>query len=145
MLARWLWSTVLTHEIDDVRQKLNHAPIRKDARKLLPSGNGITPHHIYSFPEEYNMKDQLIPVDRGVIRELKSQLGGDSILDFVKPEFNALVLRVYQNLGSPPVSSHNAWHVFAELLPGVTEALSDFEASELIDLLSLPDVTNPNV
>lgn len=87
------------------------------------------------------MKDQLIPVNRDVVRELKSQLGGDSLLNFVKPEFAALALEVYQSLGSPPVSSRNAWQVFSDMLPGVTEALASFGDSGILDLLSIPDVT----
>ena len=141
VLARWLWSTTLIHEIEDLRQKLNHSPVRKDIRKLLPSGKGVTPNRIYSFPQDYNMKDQLIPVNRDVVRELKSQLGGDSLLNFVKPEFAALALEVYQSLGSPPVSSRNAWQVFSDMLPGVTEALASFGDSGILDLLSIPDVT----
>jgi len=145
VLARWLWSTILIHEIEEVRQKLNHAPTRKDAKKLLPSGKGITPIHIYSFPEDYNMKDQLIPVDREVIRELKSQLGGDSILDFVNPDFATLAVGVYEKLGSPPASSHNAWRIFSNMLPGVTEALASFELSDTLELLSIPVFANVDI
>lgn len=104
---------------------MNNAPIRKDNLKLLPSGRGATPDHIYSFPEEYNMKDQLIAVDRNVIQELKLGLGGDSILDFVRAEFAELALQVYENLGSPSISSANAWHVFSHMLPAIQEALAE--------------------
>jgi hypothetical protein len=84
------------------------------------------------------MQDQLIPVDHEVI--LKSKLGGNSLLNFVKPEFAALALKAYQLLGSPPISSCNAWQVFSDMLMGITEALASFRPSDILDLLSAPDV-----
>ena len=87
------------------------------------------------------MTDQLIPVDRDVIRELKHQLGGESILDFVKPEFAELALGVYEMLGSPPVSSASVWHVFSHMLPSIYEALAKLEADEASEMLS--DCTPP--
>lgn len=121
---------------------MNHSPVRKDARKLLPSGKGITPNHIYSFPKDYGLKDQLIPVDCNLIRELKLQLGGDSLLNFVPPEFAELAFTAYEKLGSPAVSIHNAWEVFVQIVPHVTEALANLGAARVSELLAAYDV-NP--
>lgn len=135
-LARWLWSTTLIREIEGVRVKMNHAPIRKDAQKLLPSGRGVTPDHVYSFPEDYGLKDQLISVDRDLVQELKLLLGGDALLDFVKPEFADLAHRIYEVVGSPRVSSCNVWTVFGSMLPGIVNALVGMDAAFAADILS---------
>ena len=115
---------------------MNNAPIRKDAQKLLPSGNGITPDHIYAFPEDYGLKDQLISVDCDLVQELKLQLGGDSLLEFVKPEFGDLACRIYKAMGSPSVSSHNAWSVFRTMLPVIADACASLDADFAVDILS---------
>lgn len=123
---------------------MNNASVRKDNLKVLPSGKGATPDHIYSFPEEYNLKDQLIAVDRNVIRELKLQLGGDSILDFVRVEFAELALQIYGDLGSPPISSVNAWCVFSCMLPAVQEALAKLGDDVVVSMLGDVNIaTNP--
>jgi len=116
---------------------MNKAPIRKDRQKLLPSGKGVTPDRVYSSPEKYSLKDQLIPVDRDLVRELKLQLGGDSLLNFVKPEFADLARGIYDGIGSPSVLSHNAWSVFKTMLPIITEACAGLDAAVAIGILSL--------
>lgn len=141
-LARWLWLTTLSHEIEDVCVKMNFTPVRKDVQKLLPSGKGATPDHIYKFPEDYGMKDQLIPVDCNLIRELKLQLGGDSLLEFIPPEFAELALNVCEKLGSPAVSSYNVWDIYTLMLPDVTEVLADTGAIRASEILSAFNV-NP--
>lgn len=124
---------------------MNHAPIRKDVQKLLPSGKGVTPDHVYSFPEEYGMSDQLIPVDCDLIREIKLQLGGDSLLDFVSPEFAKLALDAYESIGSPMASTHNAWEVFTCMLPNLTEALAEIGDVRASEILLACDIITPQM
>ena len=122
-MAQWLWSTILRHEIKDVQTKFNNSPIRWDKKKLLPSGKGVTPDHIYKFLEQYGLSDQLLKVDTTVVKELKDALGGESLLDFVSPEFHEIASSAYVRIGSPNVSSQNAWCVFKLLLPEVRKTV----------------------
>lgn len=109
--------------MEDVRIKFNNTPIRKDTEKLLPSGRGVTPGHIYNFPEAYGLTDQLLSVDTTLISELKAELGGDGILDFVSPEFSAIAEQAYTQINSPSVTLGNVWFIFSSLLPKVVASL----------------------
>lgn len=109
-MARWLWPTVLTRWVEEVQKKLNRAPAREDAQKLLPSGKGVTLRRIYLFPKDYDAADKLILGDREVIQEP----------------------------GSPPLSSRSARQMFSETLPGVNEVLAGVGPSAC--LLSVPEI-----
>lgn len=94
---------------------MNSARIRKDNKKALPSGTNS--NHIYSFPGKYDMQDCRIPVDIRVIKEIKEELGGESLLDFVSPEFAEHANIAFHILGAPKLTGENIWSIFAQLLP----------------------------
>ena len=70
------------------------------------------------------MSNQLLKVDTKVVTELKEALGGESLLDFVSADFRMIACDAFIRIGSPDVSSRNAWCVFNQLLPEVRRTSS---------------------
>ncbi|KAF8324691.1 uncharacterized protein EI90DRAFT_3281949 [Cantharellus anzutake] len=113
-LSLWLWSSILRRDIKDVQSKLNAARVRKVQGKKLPSGTSA--YDVFTFPDKYGLENCLIPVDVNIVHEMKSAMGGDSLLEFVSLEFSQKAIAAYEAIGSPALSMQNAWDVFKLLL-----------------------------
>ena len=88
--------------------------MRKDKTKAGPSGDSR--NNLYFMPEKWGGKDLLQKVDIAVIHELKEMVGGESLLQFVTPEYAAQAEAVYHNLGIQELSIDNIWFVFEQML-----------------------------
>ncbi|KAG6862583.1 hypothetical protein C0991_011478, partial [Blastosporella zonata] len=53
----------------------------------------------YSLPHLWGGKDYLLPVDVGLVQQLKEAMGGEAILNFVSEEFAAVCEKAYDSLG----------------------------------------------
>ena len=71
----------------------------------------------FSLPESWGGRDCLLPVDVKVIQDIKAAMGGDSILDFVAPEFSEVAQAAFDTLGITDLSPENVWHIFRALYP----------------------------
>lgn len=108
---------VIRHSLEVQRQKLNSHRVRTMKDKLLPSGS--SPNQFMANPAKFNAASAscLHPVDRGVVKQLMENLGGESLLQFVDPAFAAHCDSVYLAIGSPPLEPKNAWDIFFTMLP----------------------------
>lgn len=88
---------------------------RRDANKPGPSG--MSRNDAFSQPERWGGKNCLLPVDVSIVQEIKEAMGGDSILEFVTPEFSERAQAAYDSLGVMDLNTENVWHVFRDLLP----------------------------
>lgn len=89
--------------------------MRKDNAKPGPSG--MSHNEAFSMPEAWGGHNCLLPVNVEVIREIKEAMGGDSLLDFVTPEFAAQCQAAYDTLGISELTLENVWTVFVALYP----------------------------
>lgn len=93
----------------------NGVPMQKDNQKPGPSG--MSCNEAFSLPEQWGGRNCLLPVDVGVIREIKEAMGGDALLDFTTPEFSARAQDAYYSLYIVQLTLENVWHVFQSLYP----------------------------
>ena len=89
--------------------------MRKDKDKIGPSG--MSRNEAFSLPEEWSGRNCLLPVDVNVIREIKAEMGGDALLEFISAEFSARAQAVYDPLGITKLMIENIWHVFRAMYP----------------------------
>lgn len=93
----------------------NGTKMRKDNEKLGPSG--MSRNEAFSLPESWGGRNCLLPVDINVIRELKAEMGGDSLLEFTSVEFSVCAQTAYDSLHIVNLSFENVWFVFRDLYP----------------------------
>ena len=92
-LCRWLWAKLLQETLTQFTQERNSFKSRKDNDKPGPSG--MSRNHAFSMPEQWNGKNCLLPVDVAIIQEIKKEMGGDEILEFVSQEFSECAETTY--------------------------------------------------
>ncbi|KAF9530863.1 hypothetical protein CPB83DRAFT_919742 [Crepidotus variabilis] len=113
-LGQWLWSRLLQQELDQFVEFRNGARMRKDAQKAGPSG--MSRNEAFSLYKTWGGRDCLLPVDCTPIKELKEELGGETLLQFVSDEYALRAESVLDNLGVAQVTMQNVWDVFQDML-----------------------------
>ncbi len=93
----------------------NAARMRKDNKKAGPSG--CSRNEVFSLPHKYGLKDDLLPIDADVVRDIKKAMGGDELLQFVPRELSERFEAAYATLGVEKLTMENVWVVFEHLLP----------------------------
>lgn len=86
-LARWLWPKLLQKELDAFMDFRNGVRMRKDKKKPGPSG--MSRREAFTFPEKWGGQNLLLPIPVEAVRELKEQLGGEALIQFVSEEYAA--------------------------------------------------------
>lgn len=104
---------MLQKELDDFRAFRNGAKMRKDNDKAGPSG--CSRNEAFSCFTEWGGRNFLLPVDVGVVQEMKEALGGDSLLSFVDDDFAACCQAAYETLGVEDLNIDNIWSVWKSL------------------------------
>lgn len=69
----------------------------------------------FRLPEQWGGKNCLLPVDVEVIQEIKEEMEGDKILEFVLQEFSEHAEAAYQTLGIQDLNFSNIWPIFKDL------------------------------
>jgi hypothetical protein len=72
-----------------------------------PGPSGVSRDHAFAFPESWGGHDYLLPVDVEVIRKMKADMGGDSLLDFVSAEFSECAQAIYDSLDISDLTFEN--------------------------------------
>jgi hypothetical protein len=93
----------------------NCVRMRKDKEKPGPSG--MSRNEAFSLPEKWGGRNCLLPVDVSVIREIKSAMGGDALLEFVSPEFSECAQIAYDSLNISELTFQNVWTIFTAMYP----------------------------
>jgi len=110
-LVQWLWSKLLQQELNQFTEFRNGVRMRKDSQKAGPSG--MSRNEAFTLYESWGGRDS-IP-DCTPIQDLKEELGGKAILEFVTVEYAARCQTAYHNLGITQLSFQNVWTVFQDL------------------------------
>jgi hypothetical protein len=99
----------------------NGVHMRKDKNKVGPSG--CSRNDAFSLPESWGGRNCLLPISNlAVIRELKEELDGDSILDFVDADFGRQAEGAYDHLGITKLNMDNVWVIFTDMLMLLSES-----------------------
>ncbi|KAG6835988.1 hypothetical protein H0H93_012470 [Arthromyces matolae] len=114
-LIQWLWAKLLRRTLKQFMDERNSYKSRKDNKKVGPSG--MSRATAFKFPERWGGTDRKIKVDLDVIREIKKEMGGDTLLEFSTPEFSARAEAAYASLHVSELTFENVWNVFRALLP----------------------------
>jgi hypothetical protein len=93
----------------------NSAKMRKNKEKAGPSG--MSRNEAFSLPEKWEGRDCLLPVDIRVVREMKAEIGDDTMLNFVSEEFAQRAQAAYDTLTISALTQQNVWHIFRALYP----------------------------
>lgn len=115
----WLWPELMQKELDAFKEKANHRRVRKQPDKILPSG--VSPNTAYTFPEQFEGRECLLPVDKEYVEEmLKSpemEIGKIAATDWGLPdEFIARANAAYARLRSPKITMETVWIIFAAMV-----------------------------
>ena len=106
--------TFIQKEMNNYVKFRNGTKMWKDKTKAGLLGDSC--NNLYFMPEKWGGKDLLQKVDIAVIRELKEMVWGESLLQFVTPEYVAQAEAVYHNLSIQELSIDNIWFVFEQML-----------------------------
>ncbi|KIJ56239.1 hypothetical protein M422DRAFT_239453 [Sphaerobolus stellatus SS14] len=72
---QWLWPKLIQQELDELHYQFNNHRVRKDHKKILPSGIRLSV--ALALHEEHGAENFLQPIDRQFVQELKEALGGE--------------------------------------------------------------------
>ncbi|KAF8589668.1 hypothetical protein K439DRAFT_1383140 [Ramaria rubella] len=108
-LVRWLWPKLIQGELDRLRDHFNNHRVHKNRTKKNPSG--VPPNVAMALPHRYNAQNCLQSVNVTLIRQLKEELGGESLLQFVSDEFTERALSIFNALNTT-LELDNVWVVF---------------------------------
>jgi hypothetical protein len=93
----------------------NGARMRKDNDKIGPSR--MSGNEAFSLPKKWGGRNCLLSVDVDMIREIKSKMGGDALLEFTSVVFSACAQAAYDILGITNLTIENVWNVFQAVYP----------------------------
>jgi hypothetical protein len=71
----------------------------------------------FSMPQNWGGRNCLLEVDVDVIHQIKEEMGGDQLLEFVSPDFSQRAQTAYDSLNIQDLSMENIWFVFRDMLP----------------------------
>ncbi|PBK79024.1 hypothetical protein ARMGADRAFT_1003824 [Armillaria gallica] len=119
-LFQWLWSKIVQHHLDEFTQYWNAHRIRKQDKKLLPSGS--TPNDVYFNPSAYDLERVSIPVEKELIDGLRAEIpvSREDCLRWVSKDFDEMAAWAYQSIGSPALVAKEGWHIFARMVTLLT-------------------------
>lgn len=100
--------------LDQYVYEINAHKVRKQKGTHLPSGGSH--NDFYDFPEEYGMKDLLIPVEDIDIDRLLEEHVPIDLFQFASDYGEAISLELYGQLGKPRLDVLTAWNVFFDML-----------------------------
>jgi hypothetical protein len=115
LLVQWLWPKLIQQELDQLRCRFNNHIVRKDRAKYHPSG--ISPKVAMALHADYGGEQCLQPVPQETVKEMMSQLGGETLLEFVTQEYATRAQQAYDSLKITNLSLTNVWYVFEAMLP----------------------------
>lgn len=113
-LAIWIWARVVQACLNQYVYETNSHKVRKQRNTHLPTGGSH--NDFYDFPEQYGMKDLLIPVDEDSVDHLIKEYQPPHLFQFASDEGEALAQELYSRLGEPQLNVITAWKVFADML-----------------------------
>lgn len=99
----------------------NAHKVRGQKNTHLPSGGSH--NDFYDFPEQYGLKDLLIPVDAPSIDNLLAEYTPPRLFKFTTEDVETLASNAYTALGEPPLNVFTAWHVFHSILIRVLDTV----------------------
>lgn len=102
-------------ELNGLQNRLNEHIVRKDKKKLLPSG--VSPNVAYALYQQYNAEYCLQPVDTEIVEHLMEEIGGEDLIQFVTPDYAIHAQTVYDSLDVHELLFHNVWYIFSSMLP----------------------------
>lgn len=114
-LCQWIWPKLLRKELDAFMISRNSFRSRKDNQKAGPSG--MSRNEAFSMPQNWGGRNCLLEVDVDVIRQIKEEMGGDQLLEFVSSDFSQHAQTAYDSLNIQDLSMENIWFVFRDMLP----------------------------
>ncbi|EIN04921.1 hypothetical protein PUNSTDRAFT_116208 [Punctularia strigosozonata HHB-11173 SS5] len=115
-LVQWLWPKLIQQELEDLKEKFNNHPVRKDHNKLNPSGD--MPEMIMQLAvKEYSTTNCLQPIDHAIVENLMADLEVEKLLEFVDPAFAIRAEEAYNSLNITRLDFYNVWHIFQAILP----------------------------
>jgi len=114
-LCQWIWPKLLRKELDAFMSSRNSYRSRKDNNKPGPSG--MSRNEAFSMPQNWGGRNCLLEVDVDVIRQIKEEMGGDQLLEFVPPDFSERAQTAYDSLNIQNLTMENVWLVFRDMLP----------------------------
>jgi len=86
--------------------------------------SGVSPNIAFSLFKEYGSVDclqRISPEQLQLIRELKQEIGGEKLIEFVPLAFAERCKEVLESLRITELTFDNVWVVFEDLLPLVFE------------------------
>lgn len=95
--------------------------VRMRKQKEKPGPSGMSRNEAFSMPEKWGGRNCLLPVDVEVVRQIKEEMGGDSLLAFVTDDYSQQAQAAYDTLGVEKLTLENVWDVFQALLPLVSD------------------------
>ncbi|KAJ7116197.1 hypothetical protein C8R43DRAFT_1091258 [Mycena crocata] len=115
LVFRWVFIPWLQKELDAYRERVNNTKKRADRNKVLPHG---VPNHMYEAPEDFGVLDFRINVDPKSVEYVRNLYAPPEheVFQLVPPDFAELAVAFYFEIGQPPITRHNVWNVYLNLL-----------------------------
>ncbi|KAF7307411.1 hypothetical protein MIND_00535500 [Mycena indigotica] len=114
-VAVFVWGMAVQRRLDEHKHESALHQIRKQRKSLLPTGG--RPRDFYNHPERWGGTNQLIAVDSSIIDKLITENTPSDLRQFTSSAvMEALCQMAYKAVGSPEVSSRNAWNTFTAMV-----------------------------
>ena len=115
---------MLQIQLDAFVEYWNNHRIRTQKEK--PNMSGSTPRHAFLVPAP-PAQDCKIPVDKEVVRALRSQIpvSREEAMRWVDDDFDRLATQAYEAIGSPPLNKFlNGWRIFEAMVGVINDSIS---------------------
>ena len=76
-------------------------------QKEKPGPSGMSRNEAFAMPEKWGGRNCLLPVDVDIVRQIKEEMGGDSLLEFVTDEYSRQAQTAYDTLGIRKLTLEN--------------------------------------
>ncbi|KAJ6458318.1 hypothetical protein C8R47DRAFT_995285 [Mycena vitilis] len=115
LVFRWVFIPWLQAELDRYVERINNTAKRADRNKILPHG---VPNDICEHPANYGVLDFKIKVNSNAIHDVRGIFAppGNEVFELVPPDFQAIIGKIYMEIGQPPVTRATCWGVYRQLL-----------------------------
>ena len=76
-------------------------------QKEKPGPSGMSHNEAFVMPEKWGGHNCLLPVDVDIVHQIKEEMGGDSLLEFVTDEYSRQAQTAYDTLGIRKLTLEN--------------------------------------
>ncbi|KAJ7744298.1 hypothetical protein DFH07DRAFT_869843 [Mycena maculata] len=115
LVFRWVFIPWLQKELDSYHEQVNNTAKCADHNKVLPHG---VPNDMAEHPGDYGVLDFKLKVEQDAIDMVCALYAplDHEVFQLVPPDFHAIIIQMYAEIGQPAVTQESCWNIYLQLL-----------------------------